>query len=67
MPHKPEPVAEMLDHVLLALDIAAGLACDPNTIDEVIEVEARLGEIIKSAKTILKFIDKQKPLTEQMN
>ena len=52
-----DSVADGLAHVLLALDILAGMAVNPDTADEVAAEEVRLGQVISRARIILNLID----------
>jgi len=56
-----ETVAAALDHVLIALDIIAGLALNEDRYQDVADEEIRVGQIKSRAELILSFIDARRP------
>jgi hypothetical protein len=61
-----EPVAQMLNSVLMTLDDIAVMANNPDTTDDVVAEEIALGQILSRTQLILSFIRTKRPVPNKV-
>jgi len=56
-----EPVAELIEHILSALDSIVVMANDPEQRHKIIAQQIRLGQVLSRIELILSFVELQRP------